>query len=356
MAKPKTTTKRGRRGPQTKRLHDEYYDLKNPAGYGGAKGIFPKKWLATQPTYTLHKPVKRRFPTRKYRTSGIDHVWQMDLMEMIPYASINKGNRYILTCIDLFSRFARAIATKSKEGKEVASAVLTLFADKSPTHVQTDRGKEFYNKHVQEVFTKHKVKHYTVNSQFKAALVERFNRTLREKLNRYFTHTGKKTWIHVLDDIVDTYNKTPHGGIEKQRPIDITLKTEAQLWTNQQQKQVHVRKSPHKLLEHVRISRIADGPFRKNFDQNWSEEVFRIIGTDTTANPIMYVVEDIENVVIEGRFYHEELQVVAKPEVYRIEKIIKTRGTGKYKQWYVKWYGYDSKHNSWISEKPNLGV
>ena len=97
------------------RLADTYYNPSDPAAFAGASKLkkkFPKvdvsSWLAAQPTYTLHKPMLRRFPTRKYRTSGPNHLWQMDLMEMIPYARVNKGYRYILTCIDVFTRFARA--------------------------------------------------------------------------------------------------------------------------------------------------------------------------------------------------------------------------------------------------------
>ncbi len=109
-------------------------------------------------------------------------------------------------------------------------------------------------------------------------------------------------------------------------------------------------------MDYVRISRIANGPFIKNFDQNWTEEVFRIIGIDETSKPSMYIIEDHANNVIVGKFYHEELQVVTKPDVYRIEKVITTRGVGKHKQYLVKWYGYGSEHNSWISKNPNIGL
>lgn len=103
-----------------------YYDLSNSASFGGKrrlKKIFPTKqvddWASSQLTYTLHKPLKRRFPTRSYKVGGLNEVWQLDLMEMIPYASINSGYKYILVCIDVFSRFARAMPLKTKSAKEV---------------------------------------------------------------------------------------------------------------------------------------------------------------------------------------------------------------------------------------------
>jgi len=213
---------------QSVQLAKTYYNITKPAGYAGAPklkeefGDVVSDFLKEQPTYALHKPIRRRFPTRKYRVSGPNELWQMDLMEMIPYARINNGNRYILTCIDVYTRFARAEAITAKDGKTVAAAISNMFKNVQPRYVQTDLGKEFYNTHVKNVFEKFNIaKHYTVHSQYKAALVERFNRTLREKLNRYFTHHGNKTWIHVLPKIIKTYNNTPHSSLHGKKPIEI---------------------------------------------------------------------------------------------------------------------------------------
>jgi len=352
MTQKSTKSKRS----EDTRLAKVYYNPSHPAGYSGAPKLekeFPnaKDWLTKQSAYTLHKPMRTRFPTRKYKTSGPNDLWQMDLMEMIPYASINNGYKYILTCIDVFSRFARAIAVKSKDAANMETAVSKLLDDATtPRHVQTDLGKEFYNKKVQSVLEKHNVKHYSVNSQFKAALVERFNRTLRERLNRYFTHKGNKKWIDVLSKIIHAYNKSSHRGLKGRRPIDIG--NDMNIWKEKQMdKKKLQRKKRHREGAVVRISRISNNPFRKNFDQNWSEEVFRIVTIDTTEKPEMYVIKDMDDEIIEGKFYYEELQEIADlPTIYRIERVIRTRGTGKHKQYFVKWYGYGDNHNSWITQ------
>ena len=348
-------------------MENIYYDATNVASYGGASRLQKslkektlkqtKDWLRTEPTYSLHKPLRKTFPTRKYRTSGPNELWQMDLMEMIPYARINKGYRYILTCVDVFSRYARAQPVKKKTGEDVCNAIKNMLGkqDPPPRYIQTDLGKEFYNKHVQSLLAKHKIKHYTVYSQFKAALVERFNRTLREKLNRYFTHQGSKVWYKILPTLITTYNQTKHRGINNRSPSDITKDNAYELWEEQQQEQQQLTKRGIKnklpLDTYVRISRIAKGPFNKNFDQNWSEEVFRVIQIDSKSKPIMYIIEDLNHNVIEGKFYREELQDIgpSPPSVFRIEKILRTTGKGKDKRLFVKWHGYDSSYNSWIS-------
>jgi len=108
----------------------------------------------------------------------------------------------------------------------------------------------------------------------------------------------------------------------------------------------------YKVGDFVRISRLSISPFRKNFDQNWSEEVFRIAAIDQSDFPVMYLLQDINDEIIQGKFYHQELQQIGDqlPSVYRIEKIIRTRGKGKHKQYFVKWLGYDNSRNSWIRE------
>ena len=280
----------------------------------------------------------------------------MDLMEMIPYASLNKGYRYILTCIDVFTRFARAEPIKAKDSVNVAAVIDSMLKyagkEKKPVCIQTDLGKEFYNKVVQELFKKYNIRHYSVFSQYKAAVVERFNRTLREKLNRYFTHHGKKIWFPVLPDIVNTYNNTPHRGIDSKRPADI--KNELNYWFSQEKGaslSKLAEKRAYAVNSLVRISRLFNNPFRKNFDQNWSEEIFKIHAIDKRDNPVMYILQDLKGEIVQGKFYHQELQVVDKniPKVYRIEHIIRTRNKGKHKQYFVNWHGYDDTHNSWIS-------
>ena len=213
-------------------------------------------------------------------------------------------------------------------------------------------GKEFYNKQVAALFKEHDIRHYSVNSQFKAAVVERFNITQRGRHNRYFTHKGSKVWVDALPKIIDAYNHSSHRGINGKRPVDITNHLNVWFEQQQQQQQPKSRKAAIKVGELVRISRISTtSPFRKNVDQNWSEEIFRVSAVDKRDSPIMYVLQDLKDELIQGKFYHEELQPIGStlPKIYRIEKILQCRGSGKHKQYLVKWYGYDNTHNTWIS-------
>jgi hypothetical protein len=282
-------------------------------------------------------------------TGGINDLWQADLMEMIPYSKINKGYKYILNIIDVFSRYVRAAPLRQKSAVEVSAALEKIFQQTKPRHLQTDQGKEFYNASVQRLLERYKINHYSVYSKQKCAHVERFNRTLRSKLNRYFTFTGKKVWHSALGELISTYNKSPHRGINKIAPQNVTAENEMALWQSQNTtKQAPAPPTPStiKVHDYCRISRDR-GAFLKNFDQNWSEEIFQIIAIDSSTSPVMYYLHDLKGEQIKGKFYKQELQVVAAPsDVYRIEKVLQTRGRGKHKQHLVKWYGY--KEKSWI--------
>ena len=114
----------------------EYYDPEQSASFGGLHRLSKalgksqrqvEQWAASQPTYTLHKPARKRYLTRPYRTKGVDYQWQADLVEMIPYARDNMGFKYILTAIDIFSRYAWAQALKNKTPAEVVRALTIIF-------------------------------------------------------------------------------------------------------------------------------------------------------------------------------------------------------------------------------------
>lgn len=200
-----------------------YYDPGSSAGFVGSPAALArvsgtttkkaKKWLAEQETYTLHKPARKRMPTRRTYVSGIAHQWQADLVEMIPLASKNQGFRYLLTVIDCFSRYAWAKPIKRKTGPDVAKALVSIFREYKPLRLQTDHGKEFYNSNVQKLLKKHKVELFSTNSPQKASLVERFNRTLKTRMWRYFTHKQTRKWIDVLPKFVKAYNNSKHKSI-----------------------------------------------------------------------------------------------------------------------------------------------
>jgi transposase InsO family protein len=172
-------------------MESRYYEASMPGSHGGVRALdrysglsvsVAGKWLEKQDLYTLHKPTTKRFLRRKTFAKTINDVFQADLADMRNLAPFNDGYSYILTCIDVFSRYASAVPIKDKRGLTVSAAFGKIFADRTPNMLQTDRGLEFLNAQAQEVFCKNNVHHYySLNDDIKAALVERFNRKLKSR-------------------------------------------------------------------------------------------------------------------------------------------------------------------------------
>ena len=111
---------------------------------------------------------------------GLRYQYQANLVNYFALKRDNCFFTFLLTIIDIFSRFALAIPIKSKEGPHVATALEQDFkVMKPPRKLQTEMGKEFYNSHVKRVLNRYRVHHFSTDQPLKAQIVECFNRTLR---------------------------------------------------------------------------------------------------------------------------------------------------------------------------------
>ena len=152
----------------------------------------------------LHKPARRNYPRRKFDVRGLDETWQGDLVEMQPYADENGGYRYLLTVIDVFSKFAWARPVKTKSGKDVTAAMKSILQEgRKPKLYQVDKGKEFYNQHFNSLMDESKIHMYSTESNLKASIVERFNRTLKNLMYKQFSLQGNYKWLKILPDLMD---------------------------------------------------------------------------------------------------------------------------------------------------------
>ncbi|GFT56864.1 putative uncharacterized transposon-derived protein F54H12.3 [Trichonephila clavipes] len=176
-------------------------------------------FLQSQDVYTKFKPVIRNFRRQTY-ASHIDDQWQADLIDMQRYSSYNDNTNYMVTIIDIFSKFAWAIPIKRKTGKEVSEAFRKVFKQRKPEKIQTDKGTKFINKDTQRLFRDNNIHWFTTeNVETKAAIVERFNKTLKEKMWKYFEKNDTKKWINVLPKLIENYNNSKHRSI-KMTPIE----------------------------------------------------------------------------------------------------------------------------------------
>ena len=319
--------------------------------YQEVKKLYPnvtkskiKYFLETENAYTLHKDVRKPKRYRRVFTKSIDYLWQADLLDMQAHSEVNDGYRYINTIIDTFSKQLYMIALKSKTGIALTNAMKFLIIAKKPQYLQVDLGTEFYNATFKKMLANNNVKMYSTHSHLKASIVERVQRTIRNRLWAYFTAHGSYRWIDVLDDIVYSYNHSKHRSIGM-APADVTISHARMIRSRLFPKRFKKDRPIFKIGDSVRISKIRQ-TFQKSAVQNWSDEVYQIKKIKNT-HPITYNIKDYGGEEIKGMFYAEELQKV-HDVIYHIEKVITSKRYKGKKQHLVKFKGYTDTY--WIPD------
>jgi len=137
--------------------------------------------------------------------------------------------RYLLTCIDVFSKRAWAVPVRTKSGPDVTEAFEKILDDEQCNMVQSDKRTEFLNSTFQSMLRRRGIHFCTSeNEDLKASVVERFNRTLKTKMYRYFTHANTRRYVDVLDDLLHWYNNTYHRSIGM-APAEVSVGNEHQV-------------------------------------------------------------------------------------------------------------------------------
>lgn len=307
------------------------------------------RFLKSQETYQLHQPIPPKRIIQPIVTSRVRQRWQMDLIDMHQLASMNNGDSWVLTVIDLFSKRAWAFAVKNKESNGVAKCLQKLFSVEKPSVLQSDRGTEFTNAFVGSIVRRFGVKHvftkaYTPQGQ---GAVERFNGTLKRMMYSHFTMFNTRKWNDVLDKLVQEYNVTPHS-VTRQKPLVLH---DLQAPTDVKRAQRAIQRQADKLLEDrvsrtkrlpviengdfVRISKLhcdVDGQgglstiaaeeracqvsgFAKSYLPNWSREVFQVKKVSPSKRNPQFVLMTLQGERLKQRFYREYLLLIPKRKV-----------------------------------------
>ena len=131
----------------------------------------------------LHKPITRNFRKRRVISHGIDKIWAADLVEMQKYSKWNKGLKYLLMVIDVFSKYGWIVPLKNQKTESVSLAFDTIFkkSKRKPENLWTDKGSEFISKHFKDVLKKRNIMLYHTQNEEKSSVVERWNRTMKKQ-------------------------------------------------------------------------------------------------------------------------------------------------------------------------------
>ena len=198
-----------------------YQDSKFPASFTGKLRFYDavksrnkkvnyksvQNALKSIDSYTLHKPTVKPQKYRRIYTKRIKYLCQIDLVDMTKFQKQNSGYRWIITIIDTFSKKAWAFKMKIKTAKSIMSVMKPFLDENVPEKMEFDQGTEFYNSSFLNLLKKRGIKYFSVYSDRKCAIVERFNRTSKTRMYHSFTARGSHRWVDVLQNLVDGYNK-----------------------------------------------------------------------------------------------------------------------------------------------------
>jgi hypothetical protein len=331
-----------------------YTNPRAPASFSGLakfhqnhKNIKPES-IKQLDAYIFTKQVPDRFPRRKTIVGHVNSQWQADLIDI----KNMKHESYILTVIDVFSRYAMVQFLKSKSMDSVQQAFSKILNDtkSKPEVLYTDAGHEFSGTRFGDKKKKTKLQDFYKENQIvqikkplsvhKASLVERFNRTLRQKIHRYLVYKASGKKIDVLQDLVFSYNNTIHPAHgftpshvfnlsrEKQTEIAKIMYEGPEFETITKEKDITRNdiKFEFKIGDFVRAVN-AKTLFEKSTNfKRWSAQVYQIIEL-WPSNPPTYKIEVVEPLVkiadkerssekfrLARRHYKWELQKVKQPK------------------------------------------
>jgi len=373
---------------ENKYLQKKYYDSTFPASYSGPEKFYqavkdegryniPKtkiiKFLRSQHVYTTNKNIIRKFKRNRVIVDGFDTQWDMDLIDFSKYVKENDGYRYVLICIDIFSRYLWARPCKTKYGAEISAELIDILSEgRKPLTIRTDSGREMTNATLQnQVYKALNIKHFSTSNELQANYAERVIKTIKSKLFRIMRKNRKYRYIDSLENVVTGYNRTVHTSTGY-APESVTKDNEEEVRISEylirtkkenaiprivKNKYAAAKVKPYKfkINDSVRITKTRNN-FDRFYDENWTGEVFTVIKRFRSQNINKYQLADKKDDELQGTFYETEMQKInydpgAEFQVKEVLETIKEKG--KPDKVKVSWHDWPKKFDQ-IIPKSNL--
>ena len=250
----------------------------------------------------LQKPIRRKFAKRRVFGKGVDEIWAADLIEIQRFSEWNKGIKYLLMVIDIFSKFGWIEPLQNKKGETVGSAFEKIFkSGRKPRLLWTDKGKEFYNKNVKQLLSTKNITLYSTENEEKSSVIERWNRTIKENMWKMFSANNNTVYYNKIDDLLENYYNSFHRSIKLSPTEASKIKNSKRVFANLYPDEIYKRIKIPKfhIGDRVRISKFKRKLFDKGFTPNWTEEIF-VINEILNTKPVTYHLVDLQGEAMTG--------------------------------------------------------
>ena len=260
-----------------------------------------KEWLAKQEVHQVS--MGRHNNYNSFVAEGPLEQFQIDLIYM-PSSWFNKGYKYLLSCVDVFSKMGEMIPMKVRDSPTTAEAIKLLFEHLGvPKTIYSDQGSEFKNKDVLDLLKKNNVT--IIFALDHGPFIESFNKTMKNKMYKYMAYHDTDNWSDVVDILVDAYNDTPHSST-KIAPNKINSSNIMEARMNM------MKRSKTKNYENINVGDTVRIPVihkvEKGYKQQWSYELHKVEANNHNGTYL-----------VNGNLYpRKELQLV-KGEVSKVK-------------------------------------
>ena len=293
-------------------------------------------WLATsrarsQMTMSINKTIEKQQQQQlakevfspqitKFKRQRIiplykDETWSADLIDKSSLSKYNNNCKFMLTVIDIFTKYAWAIPLKNKSGLSITNDFKIVLSEhpqvgsepRKPENLWVDRGSEFYNKTFKSLLNENGtgkaasgIELYSTYSDLKVVFIERFNRTLLHIINKPMFINGDGNWVNILNDAVVTDNNNNHS-TNNMTPVDASNNPDKVKYTFSF-KNIKPKLKVGDYVRNVDKRNI----FSKGYTSVWNRELFKVNEVLKTQPPT-YKIGDINGEIIEGKYYEQEL-------------------------------------------------
>lgn len=362
-------------------LSELYGDVTSPAGLGSIDSLYKEgrkkiknltrrdveTFLQGNRTYTLHKPTRRRFTRASILAPKNRVIVSCDTGNFAALQKHNQGVKYIMFCLDVFSRYLQVATLKNMTRQSSLRALKSILENekfKGVSRLFTDLGSEFYNQDVKNYLKSKRIKLYSnFSRETKASLAERVIKTIKSKVYKYMTEKNTLRYIDVLQSIVNTYNNSPHRGLgAQQTPAQVhDLHTLSDLRTQFRRMYLYQPRATKPVsstlavgdVVRVQLSSRTQFPFHKHYLVGNSEELFNIARVNNSHKVPTYYLSDLAGEEVKGLFYREELIKTSLPQYYHVD-VLKSKIVRGKRKYFVHWRGYPDTFDSWIDAEDFL--
>lgn len=310
------------------KIKQKYFSPKSTAGYNSLTAFlrnakYKNKWVANDvlnslKTFSVHKGIRQKYPTRKVMCNSIDQYWTMDLGDVLSLYRSNSFYKHIFVAQDIFSQYMWAIPIKKKDTNHILEAIKLLLKKangRKPIKIWADREAAWTSKKCQEYFKSQGIQTYYTFSKKKAVYSELAVKHLKSRLYKIMTHNKSKNWTKHLNSVVYSLNHGFNSSIGM-APADVTEKNESEIWDRVYGDIINMNPPLSKLRvgDYVRIGKNKLDLGRKSYLANWTDEIFKIASINFDTRPIVvYSLVDLSGEKIQGTFTEHQLNKVSFP-------------------------------------------